>query len=541
MDQYTASSEISRTSLTAATRFKPKWFVPSDMDGYFGILIDNLVNLLFIATTLSGLFKMPDWIVYGRVIPASVLAVCIGNIYYVFMARRLARRERRHDVTALPYGISTPVMFAYMFLIIGPVYWSTGDAETAWKVGACATLIGGCVEMLGTLIGPTIRKFTPRAALLGTLAGIAIAWMAVKPSLAIWGNPIMAFVPMAIILVGFIGRVRMPFGLPTGAVAIIAGIILAWITGMTSTEQVVTASKSIGLHLPTLSISALKEGFSGVTPFLMVILPMGAYNFIETMNNVESAAAAGDNYPTGETMLVDGIGTTVAALFGGCFPTTVYIGHPGWKALGARSGYSWMNGVSLLLVGCLGCFALVESIVPTEVAMVILLYVALTVGSQSFQTVNKKYAPAILMAFIPHISSFTKSNMDQVITALGSTGTSATQAFTAAGIQYETFAALGDGAIISGLILGAATAFIIDRKFLSAALYLGVGSLLSFFGLIHSSSLGWAAAPAIALGYLLTSGVMLLFALYARIIGSATLDNNLIPEETWTESEEIER
>jgi AGZA family xanthine/uracil permease-like MFS transporter len=86
--------------------------------------------------------------------------------------------------------------------------------------------------------------------------------------------------------------------------------------------------------------------------YMAVIFPMGLFNVIGSLQNLESAEAGGDSYPTRPSLLTNGIATIVAAFFGSAFPTTIYIGHPGWKAMGARHGYSILNGV-LISILCL--------------------------------------------------------------------------------------------------------------------------------------------------------------------------------------------
>ena len=92
-------------------------FVRRDVDGFFGLFIDNLVNIIIIVTTLMGLFNMPGKLVFGRILPGIGLSIIFGNIIYSYMAYSLMKRENRDDVTTLPYGISTPIMFAYLFLV----------------------------------------------------------------------------------------------------------------------------------------------------------------------------------------------------------------------------------------------------------------------------------------------------------------------------------------------------------------------------------------------------------------------------------------
>ncbi|MBW2523365.1 MAG: regulator [Deltaproteobacteria bacterium] len=483
--------------------FRVPWFVSSDLDGLFGLLIDNLVNLLIIAATLMGVFHMPAEIVVGKVIPGCALAIVVGNAYYTFMARRLARKERRTDVTTLPYGISTPIMFAYLFLVIGPVYWRTQDAALAWRVGVASAFIGGAIELAGAFVGPAIRRHTPRPALLGTLAGIAIVWIALKPAVGIWENPAIGFVPLGIVLVGFVGGVRMPWSLPTGFVAIALGSAVAWAIGFASWAAVADGAAYVGLKIPLPVVGDVWSGLADVAPFLMVVIPMGIYNFIETMNNVESAAAAGDRYSTREAMIVDGTGTMLGAVFGGCFPTTVYIGHPGWKAVGARTGYALLNGVVVFGIAVLGLMSLVAALVPKEVAFVILLYIALVIGAQAVQTTAHKYAPAVMLAFVPHIAAYVSNQVDLALSAANTSAAALGDSLVQLGVHHVGLTALGQGAIITGLLLGAMAAFLIDQRHLAAAGYAAAAAVLSFFGFIHAAAIGWAAAPRVALGYAL--------------------------------------
>ncbi len=496
---------------------RPPLIVASDLDGFFGLFIDNLVNLIIIAGTLTKLFGMPTEIVLGRVVPGCAVAILAGNIYYTWMARRLAAREGRSDVTALPYGISTPIMFAYLFLVIGPVYWATKDATLAWQVGVAASLLGGLVEILGALIGPQVQRITPRAALLGTLAGIAITWIAMKPTLGIWEQPLVGFLPLVVVLVGFVARVRMPFKLPAGLVAVVLGAAAAWGTGFAKAAEVSAAAANMGLRIPTPVLGDLLAGLKAALPYLMVVLPMGIYNFIETMNNIESAAVAGDVYPTREAMLVDGCGTVLGALFGSCFPTTVYIGHPGWKAVGARTGYTLLNGVAIFLIALSGLMGVVEAAIPKEVAFVILLYVALVIGAQAFQANKRKYAPAVVLAFLPHLAAWARSLIDAALRAAGSSAEAAAAGLKIQDVPYAGLAALGEGAIVTGLLLGAITVFLIDRRFYHAAAFAGVASVLAFFGCIHAAAIGIAAAPGLAAGYAAAAVVFVLLGVLKQV------------------------
>ena len=120
------------------------------------------------------------------------------------------------------------------------------------------------------------------------------------------------------------------------------------------------------------------------------------------MNNVESAAAAGDNYNLRQILLADGIGAIVGSFLGSPFPPAVYIGHPGWKAVGGRIGYSLATGICVALVCFLGLAALLLAIIPLVAILPILLYIGLVIGAQAFQASRRPATrPAIVLALLP--------------------------------------------------------------------------------------------------------------------------------------------
>ena len=163
-----------------------------------------------------GVVKLPEDIVFGRVLPALGIALPIGNLFYAWLAWQLAKREGRDDVTALPYGPSVPHMFIVVFLVMLPTYLKTQDPILAWQAGLAWAFIIGIIILLGAFVGPTIRKYTPRAAMLGALAGISIAFISMRPAALSWQVPWLAFISLGIILVSWCARVRLPWGLPGG-------------------------------------------------------------------------------------------------------------------------------------------------------------------------------------------------------------------------------------------------------------------------------------------------------------------------------------
>jgi adenine/guanine/hypoxanthine permease len=488
---------------SAETMKLPIW-VPGDWNAFFGLGINSLTNLLVLSGLLLGVIQIPAEIVFGRIIPAVGLMLVISNIYYFFMARRLAFKTGRTDVTAMPAGPSVPHMFIVVLVIMLPVKIASGDPILAWQVGLAWAFIEGLINLSGAFVAPFIRRLTPRAALLGTLAGVSIAFIALRPAQQIFMTPFIGLVGLAIVFGGWFAGVRFPFKLPAGLVAILVGTAIAWASGIMKFEDLQVALSQVRPGLPLPSIDHLLRGMQNIAPLLVTAIPFGVYDFIEGMDNVESAAAAGDEYSVREVIIVDGVGSIIGTLLGSCFPNAVYIGHPGWKAVGGRSGYSLATGVLVLVVTTLGLIPVLLSIIPLVAILPILLYIGALIGAQAFQATPRAHAPAVVLALVPHFASWAQGQVDGALTAAG---LSASQVSLAAleqnGVMYSGLRALGGGAILSGLIIGAIVVFLIDHKPKLAAAYALAGAVLSYFGFIHGEQVGLGVSPAIAVGYLL--------------------------------------
>lgn len=213
---------------TMIPEVRPRLWVPGDWNAFFGFFTNVLLNVLVLTGLALGVVHLPNDTVFGRILPALGLALPLGNLFYAYLAWRMVKRENRADVTAMPYGPSVPHMFIVVFLVMLPTYLRTGDAILAWKLGLIWALIIGIIVLLGAFIGPTIRKYTPRAAMLGTLAGVSITFIALRPAFQMWETPWIGLVCFAIILLSWVANVRMPFNLPGGLAAVIVGTVLAW-------------------------------------------------------------------------------------------------------------------------------------------------------------------------------------------------------------------------------------------------------------------------------------------------------------------------
>ena len=217
-------------------------------------------------------------------------------------------------------------------------------------------------------------------------------------------------------------------------------------------------------------------GLSDLAPLLGTAIPLGVYNFTEAMSNVESAAAAGDSYNLRSVLLADGAGAIIGAGFGSPFPPAVYIGHPGWKDAGGRTNYSLASGVVIGLLCFVGLFGVLDALLPVPAIVPILLFIGLLIGAQAFQAVPRLHAVAVVAAILPNLAQWATGLVDN---SLAAAGTSASEVgmdtLNGAGVVYEGLQTLGEGAVLVGLVLGTVVTFILEKKFLLAAIGAAVG------------------------------------------------------------------
>ncbi|MHA6346300.1 xanthine/uracil/vitamin C permease [Roseivivax sp. CAU 1761] len=499
-----------------------KLFTRNDSSAFWALFTDNLVNLIVLSGICQFVFGMPAEIVYGRILPGAAVAIVAGVAVYAWLARRTARATGR-DVTALPYGISTPVMFVYLFGVIGPIYWSTQDAVLAWQVGIAAGFMGGIVAAMGALVGPWLKRVTPRAGMLGTLCGIALVFIGTVPLATVFEDPFVGFASLIIILWGLVGRFRLPFDVPAGLLALIVGTVVALLLGKAEIDV-----SGVGFYPPLPWFGDMAVGLQHLfanPELFLVLVPVQIYNFIETMNNVESAEAVGDRYPVGLCQVTDGAGTMLGALFGSPFPTTAYIGHPAYKRMGAHAGYIIAVGTVIPLAAIFGLLAFLNALIPAAAAAPVLVFVALSLITNTAQSVKPAHMAAVTIAMMPHVSSFLVTKWGSMMGALGASGVEGLpalgdEAFTAAlaqqGAHYTGHLLLSQGAILTGLIWGAIVASLIDGRFRIAAGFALAAATMSSAGIIHAATLQWPTLTPVAAGYLIAGAFLAIYPLFHR-------------------------
>ncbi len=474
------------------------WFVRGDLDGFFGLAVDNLVQLLLIVALCEKVLGFAPALIYGRILPGAAVSILVGNLFYSWQAQRLARRTGRTDVCALPYGINTVSLFAHVFLVMLPAQLEAerlhlpDPAGFAWKAGLAACMGSALIELAGAFVANFVRRLTPRAALLSTLAGIALGFISLGFLFRTFAHPLVGFATLAIVLLIYFGKVRFRFGLPGGLIAVGVGTLIAWWTGLVAPGP---WPRLEGFCPPVLVVGDVLDSLRGdfLWKYVSVIVPMGLFNVVASLQNIESAEAAGDSYPMASSLAVNGLGSFAAALFGSCFPTTIYIGHPGWKALGARAGYSVANGAFVTIVCLTGSLAVIAHAIPIDAGMAIVLWIGIVITAQAFQAVPREHAPAVVLGILPGVAAWGVLLAKNGLRAAGvgaANGTPFGPDLIGAFQQSDTWIdggfALEQGFIFTSMILSAATVAIIERRFVKASLWCFAGALLAATGLLHA-------------------------------------------------------
>jgi AGZA family xanthine/uracil permease-like MFS transporter len=496
---------------------KPKIWVPGDWNAFFGFGTNILVNLLTLTGLLRYVLKMPDDLIFKRILPATGLMMALSTIYYAWLAYKLAKKTGRTDVCALPSGISVPHMFIVTFVIMLPIKLSTGDPIQGWEAGLVWVFVQSFVLMAGGFLAPLVRRVTPKAALLGTLAGVSITFISMGPALQMFITPVIGVTCFAIILAAWFGGVR--YGkVPAGLVAIAVGTVIAWGSNMfglhyggMSLSTLHDSFSTFGFSVPLPAVGYIFKGLHFLPVILVTAIPFGIYDLVEAMDNVVSAAAAGDNYPTTRVLTADGIISLIGCCMGNPYINAVYIGHPGWKAMGGRIGYSAATGIMVIVLAWLGILSLMVALIPVVAIAPILLYIGMLIGSQAFQESPKRHAPAIILAITPSLAAWGKLQIDNSLGAAGifSVSPELTGKMAQSGVLYHGLAVMGGGSILAGLILGAIATFIIERQFVKAAGFAFAGTVMTFFGFMHGEAIGINQTPVVSFSYLLVAGVLL--------------------------------
>ena len=479
-----------------------KPFVKGDLDGFFALALDNLINLLLISSFCLGVLKFSPEIFYSRILPAVAVSLLVGNLFYARQALALARRENRTDVCALPYGLNLFTVLAFSVLVMLPAQQAAlargldkpaADLE-AWRAGIAACLVSGVIELVGGLWIDKLRRVIPRAALLAVPGMVGLMFISGDFFFKCIAYPDIGFVTLALVCTIYYGRMKLRGGVPPSLVVIVAGTAVAWLWhrhGASSTPLVPVGrleAEHVGFHFPVPVIGDLVASAAYILPYLAVSIPMGLLSLVGSLQCLESAEAAGDKFPGRPALAMNGLGSLAAALCGSPYPTTLYFGHPGWKAIGARAGYSTLNALFFTVVLLTGTFSFIAYAVPIEAGMAILVWIGTVMFMQAFSSVPTKHYPAVAIGMLPPVAGFAALVTRHALAGAGVAFSpeliekiSATRNFALGGV----FA--GDaGYIFMSILWAGAVVEVVERRFVRASLWLVAAAAFAGLGFMHA-------------------------------------------------------
>jgi AGZA family xanthine/uracil permease-like MFS transporter len=474
------------------------WATWGDVNAFFGLMLDNLTVMLILTTLLSA-SSSPEQhfsteFVLNRMIPGTALGVLLGDLAYTWMAFRLARRTNRADVTAMPLGLDTPSTFGVAFFVLLPalkeghqLYQDHEQAMThAWHVGALVLVMIGVFKSVVAPLGNKVRQWVPRAGLLGSLAAIAIALIAALPFISeVARTPVVGLLTLTIILITLVAHRPLPGKIPGALAAVVIGTLLYHLLNWVGVSQgwaIVPEPRSFppssGGSPPLLPILDWGSVWKPALLKLPVVLPFALATIVGGIDCTESAAAAGDEYDTRSILLMEGLASLVAGIFGGVIQSTPYIGQPAYKAMGGRAAYTLATALFVGLAGYFGWFTWLFQWLPQVAMYPILVFVGLEIMAQSFHATPPKHYPALALAALPGLAALGGILIDQVLggRAPSSEGEAVAQ----------TVQCLSHGFIVTSLLWGAAMAAMIDGRLRRAAVFLLVAAGCALVGIIHS-------------------------------------------------------
>ncbi len=453
-------------------------FAKGDINAFFGLMLDNVTNLVILTGILTGVFGYPIKIIMTRMIPATALGVMIGDLVYTYMAYRLMKKENRDNVTAMPLGLDTPSTVGITLTVLGPVYLQTKDPYLTLYVGMSVLVIMGIIKVILSFLGEYVQKYFPEAGLLGSIGGIGIALLGFYPMLDVFKLPIVGIVALGIIVYAFFARHTMPFKIPPVFAAVALGTLIYYVLPL---KESVTTTVSLGFFIPYPDMNFLK-GMRLAINYLPVAIPFGILTIVGGINVNESARVAGDSYKTRDILLTEAVATLIAGVCGGVAQSTPYIGHPAYKRMGARAGYTLATGLFIGLGGMLGIIGGIVNIIPVAAVAPILIFVGFEIAEQSF-IVCKDEVPAVLFAFIPSIANLVQV---QVNSFMGFFGKSMADLSGEMLATYRAITVLGNGFILTAMLWGSMVSFLIRKNVKG---FLVVNTTIIVFtltGLIHS-------------------------------------------------------
>jgi len=484
----------------------PRWWTleRGDIDTTIAHLGFNLAQTVIPVFLLLPV-GIPAAFSVAHLLPGYALGFLVGSLGLVRLAVSLARREGRTDVTAHVYGNNVPAILSYTLSIMLPVYLESHDANRAWAVGAAAVAWTGIIKLAAAPFAGAFRRYIPLPASMTVFGAAMYSYLALVLLQRVFDHPLVGLVALAIVMTGVLGNVpitrrRIPpfvvaWTVPL-AVAFAAGYVRPVWQGLTPTAPFVMPPEP--WHALTLAV-----------PYLSVIAPMAIYHVLQDIASVAGATAAGDDYDVRAVLACDGLGTLVCGLAGSVIAPVVYAVLPPYKAMGARIGFAVWTPLLYLAVAASGLTPFVAQLFPWPILAAMIAYVSIGVGMATLRRVDARYLSVVLLGFVLPAGAVVAAAINSALPALDlSAANPAVEAALNRSVYWASVQGLGNGFLFLVLVVAAVVTEILDRRFGRAAAWCLLAAGFSWFGLMHSALMRWAAQPMYAAGWLAAAAII---------------------------------
>jgi adenine/guanine/hypoxanthine permease len=491
---------------SSSSGISPQWWALTrgDVDATItqvgAIIAQLLIPVLLLAPVgVSLSFSL------SRCLPGFACGFLIGSLGLVYLGVALAKREGRTDVTAQAYGNNVPAIITYTLSIFLPVYLQSHDANRAWRIGAAAVVWTGIIKLCAAPFANAFRRYIPLPASMTVFGAAMYSYLALVVLQRIFDQPLVGIVALAIVGMTVFANVpvtsyRLPPFLFAWLIPLFLGVAVGYVHPVWQGASFV---------LPFVASSGPLQALALALPYLSVIAPMAIYHVLQAITTVEGASAAGDNYDARSVVAWDAVGTLLCGIAGSIITPVIYALHPPYKALGARIGFAFWTPLILLFVVMAGLTPFFAALFPWPILAALIAYVAVGVGRATLARIDRKYLSVVLLGFALPVGAVVSAVMNSALPALQLSAVSPdVQAALGRSIYWASVRGLGNGFLFLVLVVASIVTEAIDRNFGRAATWCLIASAFSWFGLMHSATLGWKAQPMYALGWFVAAAIV---------------------------------
>jgi adenine/guanine/hypoxanthine permease len=397
------------------------------------------------------------------------------------------------------YGNNVPAIIAYTLSIMLPVYLESRDANLAWEIGAAAVAWTGIIKLAAAPFAGVIRRFIPGPASMTVFGAAMYSYLALVLLQRVFDQPLVGLAALAIIITSVLANVPITrWRVPPFIVAWLVPLMLGLAVG-----YVHPVWQGIAVGPPFALTPQPVHGMVLALPYLSVIAPMAIYQVLQDIASVAGGTAAGDDYDVRGVLACDGLGTLVCGLAGSVITPVVYAMLPPYKAMGARISFALWTPIIFILVVMSGLTIFIAQLFPWPILAAMIAYVSVGVGMATLRRVDPKYVSVVLLGFVLPAGAVVAAAVNSALPALQiSAANPGVQAALNRSIYWSSIQGLGNGFLFLVLVVASLLTEAIDRRFGRAAIWCLIAAVFSWFGLMHSALIRWAAQPEYAAGWL---------------------------------------